>query len=62
MIEYAEDNTKKLPYYLCEYAYCMGNAPGDIVDYWDVIYKYPKLIGGCIWDLSRRSGLFPSRQ
>ena len=28
----------------------MGNGPGDLADYWDVIYKYPKLIGGCIWE------------
>lgn len=48
--EYAKDKDKTLPYFLCEYAHAMGNGPGDVKDYWDVIYKYPKLIGGCIWE------------
>ena len=47
---YAEDKTKTLPLFLCEYCHAMGNGPGDIVDYWDLFYKYPKLIGGCIWE------------
>jgi beta-galactosidase len=28
----------------------MGNGPGDVWQYWELIYKYPKLIGGCIWE------------
>lgn len=47
---YARDESKFLPYFLCEYSHAMGNGPGDVHDYWDVIYKYPKLIGGCIWE------------
>ena len=47
---YANDESKPLPYFLCEYSHAMGNGPGDLADYWDVIYKYPKLIGGCIWE------------
>ena len=38
------------PYFLCEYAHAMGLGPGDLQDYWDVIYKYPRLIGGCVWE------------
>ncbi len=48
--KYAEDETKTLPFYLCEYAHAMGNGPGEIDDYWKYIYKYPKLMGGCIWE------------
>lgn len=48
--KYALDETKYLPYFMCEYSHAMGNGPGDIGDYWEVIYKYPKLIGGCIWE------------
>ena len=48
--EYARDENKPLPFFLCEYAHAMGNGPGDVKDYWDIIYKYPKLIGGCIWE------------
>ena len=38
------------PFFLCEYSHAMGNGPGDVYDYWEVIYKYPRLIGGCIWE------------
>ncbi len=47
---YAQDETKILPYFLCEYSHAMGNGPGDVADYWEIIYKYPKLMGGCIWE------------
>ncbi|UUZ89603.1 DUF4981 domain-containing protein [Paenibacillus sp. P25] len=48
--EYAEDEARKKPLFLCEYSHAMGNGPGDLKDYWDVIYKYPKLMGGCVWE------------
>jgi len=48
--KYLNDTTKKLPLFLCEYSHAMGNGPGDVKDYWDVIYKYSKFIGGCIWE------------
>jgi beta-galactosidase len=38
------------PFIMCEYAHAMGNAVGNLQEYWDVIYKYKRLIGGCIWD------------
>ncbi len=38
------------PYFLCEYAHAMGLGPGELKEYWDVIYSYPRLIGGCIWE------------
>ena len=38
------------PYIMCEYAHTMGNALGNFQEYWDVIYSYPALAGGCIWD------------
>ena len=48
--EYANDDSKPLPFFLCEYAHAMGNGPGDIMDYWEKIYQYSKLIGGCVWE------------
>lgn len=48
--EYAQDDTKTLPMFLCEYSHAMGNGPGDVQDYWEPIYRYPKLMGGCIWE------------
>lgn len=38
------------PYIMCEYAHAMGNAMGNLQEYWDVVYSYPSLIGGCVWD------------
>ena len=38
------------PYFVCEYAHSMGNALGNFQEYMDTFEKYPRLIGGCIWD------------
>lgn len=38
------------PILMCEYAHAMGNSLGDLKAYWDLIYQYPNLIGGFIWD------------
>lgn len=39
------------PYFLCEYAHAMGNAMGNLYEYWDYIENYSqRMIGGCIWD------------
>lgn len=39
-----------MPVFLCEYAHAMGNGPGDVYYYNELFDKYPKLIGGCIWE------------
>lgn len=38
------------PFFQCEYSHAMGVGPGDLKDYWDLFYKYPRLIGGCVWE------------
>ena len=38
------------PYFLCEYAHAMGMGPGGLEDYWQLFYRYPRLIGGCVWE------------
>lgn len=39
------------PYFLCEYAHAMGNAVGNLAQYWDYIENNSqRMIGGCIWD------------
>ena len=39
------------PLFICEYAHAMGNAVGNLDEYWDYIeYHSERLIGGCIWD------------
>ena len=50
MIEQDEQPRNK-PYFLCEYAHAMGNAIGNLEEYWDYIEHHSKrMIGGCIWD------------
>ncbi|MDR1370391.1 MAG: GH92 family glycosyl hydrolase [Dysgonamonadaceae bacterium] len=39
------------PYFLCEYAHAMGNAPGNLAEYWDYIEnRSQRMIGACVWD------------
>ena len=38
------------PYFICEYAHAMGQAVGNLKEYWDVIESSNGIIGGCIWD------------
>jgi beta-galactosidase/beta-glucuronidase len=38
------------PIIMCEYAHCMGNAVGNLKEYWEAIAAYPRLQGGFIWD------------
>ena len=38
------------PYFICEYAHAMGQAVGNLQEYWDVIEKSTGIVGGCIWD------------
>lgn len=40
----------KRPVLMCEYAHAMGNSIGNLKEYWDLIYAYPNLLGGYIWD------------
>lgn len=45
-----DSNGAAKPYILCEYAHSMGNAPGNLGEYWDYIEKSNRMIGACIWD------------
>lgn len=38
------------PYFICEYAHAMGQAVGNLKEYWDQIEGSTGIIGGCIWD------------
>lgn len=48
-IRSATSNTGR-PVFMCEYAHAMGNAVGNLQDYWDIIEGSKSGIGGCIWD------------
>lgn len=38
------------PLFICEYAHAMGNAIGNLSEYWEAIEQSETCIGGCIWD------------
>ena len=48
--KHANNNSKGQPYFMCEYAHAMGNAVGNLKEYWDLIESSKYGIGGCIWD------------
>lgn len=49
MEDWAQSNPKQ-PMIQAEYAHAMGNSLGNLQEYWDLIYSYPQLQGGFIWD------------
>jgi len=38
------------PYFMCEYAHAMGNAVGNLREYWEAMEGSLMGVGGCIWD------------
>ena len=38
------------PYIMCEYCHAMGNGPGDLEDYFELIHSEEKMCGGFIWE------------
>lgn len=38
------------PFVLCEYAHAMGNSPGDLIKYDELIQKHDEFIGGYVWE------------
>jgi beta-galactosidase len=38
------------PVLATEYAHAMGNAVGNLQDYWNEIYTNPRMLGGFIWE------------
>ncbi|KAF8850106.1 hypothetical protein BDZ45DRAFT_708505 [Acephala macrosclerotiorum] len=38
------------PLVMCEYVHAMGNGPGNIKEYIETFYKYPRLMGGFVWE------------
>jgi beta-galactosidase len=49
IVDYA-GKTRDRPLIMCEYAHAMGNAVGNLQDYWDAILQHRHLQGGSIWD------------
>ncbi|WP_288575818.1 glycoside hydrolase family 2 TIM barrel-domain containing protein [uncultured Prevotella sp.] len=49
------------PYFICEYAHAMGQAVGNLKEYWDQIEGSTGIIGACIWDWVDQSVYDPAK-
>ena len=47
--DYMEQKPDK-PFLLIEYCHAMGNGPGDLEDYFQIINQYDQLCGGFVWE------------
>ena len=41
---------RRKPFILCEYIHAMGNGPGAIDQYEELVDRYPRLHGGFVWE------------
>jgi beta-galactosidase len=41
---------RSMPFVMCEYAHAMGNGPGSLADYEELIDRFPRSHGGFIWE------------
>jgi beta-galactosidase len=50
LLEIAQRTNDNRPVLATEYAHAMGNAVGNLQDYWNEFYSNPRLLGGFIWE------------
>lgn len=50
MLKQEGEKEDSRPNLMCEYGHAMGNSVGNLSEYWDTIYQYPRLLGGLIWE------------
>lgn len=50
IVKYFESQKKPKPYIMCEFLHAMGNGPGSMHDYLDLIDKYDGFVGAFVWE------------
>ena len=50
IVEYFKDSRNRKPYMMCEFLHAMGNGPGGIYDYLDLVDKYDGFVGAFVWE------------
>ena len=50
LLSIARDTADNRPVLTSEYAHAMGNALGNLREYWEEIYSHPRMLGGFIWE------------
>ncbi len=48
--QYFQEKGEKKPYVMCEYSHAMGNGPGDLEEYQQLILEHPGFAGGFVWE------------
>ncbi len=61
VVESQQAGLNNKPYFICEYAHAMGQAVGNLQEYWDIIERSEAIAGGCIWDWVDQ-GLYDTRR
>ena len=41
---------REMPFMQCEYVHAMGNGPGGMSEYQELFERYPRLMGGFVWE------------
>ena len=49
VLDYVNNDPDK-PFLMCEYCHAMGNGPGDLEDYYELISEYDSICGGFVWE------------
>ncbi len=49
-VESNSTSSDSRPHFICEYAHAMGQAVGNLQEYWDIIESSDRIIGACIWE------------
>jgi beta-galactosidase len=47
--KYMSEKSEK-PFIECEFCHAMGNGPGDLEEYYQLIYQYDRFAGGFVWE------------
>ena len=47
---YLDDVKEKRPLVLCEYVHAMGNGPGNLNAYWDIMESSDRFMGAFVWE------------
>ena len=50
LLTLAESSVDDRPVMTSEYCHGMGNAMGNLDEYWQEIYSHPRMLGGFLWD------------
>jgi beta-galactosidase len=48
--DYLSDKNEKRPLVLCEMCHAMGNGPGDLSDYFKLVFDNEKICGAFVWE------------